>query len=282
MSNKFENRFENFEQTPPEESWSNIQSNISKTKFNWLAFSTIVGGVVLIGLTAVLFLTNNTKKIAQKETASKVINTNTNSNSNNENIDNSLIAETDNELINNSNNVLNNNSEIQPSKNSASTNSILLAPATTKINIPIENSFQLKEVNKISQKDLNTDFISLRNNQTNEDSEADNDFVNELDNKINIEGDTTSIFRLYIPSGFTPSLETNNIFKPAYAPLLSYEMSIVHRNGNLVFCSKDINYGWNGQYKGKYCEQGTYVYIVKFINLKGEQYVQKGTVTLVR
>ncbi|NCC18486.1 MAG: hypothetical protein EOM29_06050, partial [Bacteroidia bacterium] len=53
-------------------------------------------------------------------------------------------------------------------------------------------------------------------------------------------------------------------------------------NGNLVFTSKDINYGWNGQYKGKLCEQGAYVYIVKFINLNGEQFVQKGTVNLIR
>jgi gliding motility-associated-like protein len=59
-------------------------------------------------------------------------------------------------------------------------------------------------------------------------------------------------------------------------------MSIYHRNGNLVFTSKDINYGWNGHYKGKLCEQGAYVYIVKFINLNGEQFVQKGTVNLIR
>ena len=67
MSNRFEKRFENFEQTPPEESWSNIQSNLSKTKFNWLAFSTIIGAIVLVSLTTILFLPTNSDKTIQKD-----------------------------------------------------------------------------------------------------------------------------------------------------------------------------------------------------------------------
>jgi len=280
MSNRFEKRFENFEQTPPEESWSNIQSNLSKTKFNWLAFSTIIGAIVLVSLTTILFLPTNSDKTIQKDT---INNKEINPNANTQNEEKGLIAKNDNQLFDNSKQDINTNFDNLSSENTSTSNSILLVPTTKKINTPVENSFQLKEVAKVSHhKDIDLDYTSLKDNQTNETLEVERDIQNNIENKVSSEEDTISQFRLYIPNGFTPTLESNNIFKPAYASLISYEMSIYHRNGNLVFTSKDINYGWNGHYKGKLCEQGAYVYIVKFINLNGEQFVQKGTVNLIR
>lgn len=279
MSNRFEKRFENFEQTPPQESWSNIQSNLSKTKFNWLAFSTIIGAIVLVSLTTILFLPTNSNKTVQKDT---INNKEINPNVNTQNEEKGLIAKNDNQLFDNSKQDINTNFDNLSSENTSTSNSILLVPTTKKINTPVENSFQLKEVAKISQNEIKSDYISQKNNQTNETLEVERDIQNNIENKVSSEEDTISQFRLYIPNGFTPTLESNNIFKPAYASLISYEMSIYHRNGNLVFTSKDINYGWNGHYKGKLCEQGAYVYIVKFINLNGEQFVQKGTVNLIR
>ena len=279
MSNRFEKRFENFEQTPPEESWSNIQSNLSKTKFNWLAFSTIIGAIVLVSLTTILFLPTNSDKTIQKDT---INNKEINPNANTQNEEKGLIAKNDNQLFDNSKQDINTNFDNLSSENTSTSNSILLVPTTKKINTPVENSFQLKEVAKVSHKDIDLDYTSLKDNQTNETLEVERDIQNNIENKLSSPEDTISQFRLYIPNGFTPTLESNNIFKPAYASLISYEMSIYHRNGNLVFTSKDINYGWNGHYKGKLCEQGAYVYIVKFINLNGEQFVQKGTVNLIR
>lgn len=279
MSNRFEKRFENFEQTPPQESWSNIQSNLSKTKFNWLAFSTIIGAIVLVSLTTILFLPTNSDKTIQKDS---INNKEINPNANTQKEEKGLIAKNDNQLFDNSKQDINTNFDNLSSENTSTSNSILLVPTTKKINTPVENSFQLKEVAKVSHKDIDLDYTSLKDNQTNETLEVERDIQNNIENKVSSEEDTISQFRLYIPNAFTPSLESNNIFKPAYLSLISYEMYIYHRNGNLVFTSKDINIGWNGQYKGKNCEQGAYVYIVKFINLKGEQYVQKGTVNLIR
>ena len=279
MSNRFEKRFENFEQTPPQESWSNIQSNLYKTKFNWLAFSTIIGAIVLVSLTTILFLPTNSNKTVQKDT---INNKEINPNVNTQNEEKGLITKNDNQLFDNSKQDINTNFDNLSSENTSTSNSILLVPTTKKINTPVENSFQLKEVAKVSHKDIDLDYTSLKDNQTNETLEVERDIQNNIENKVSSEEDTISQFRLYIPNGFTPTLESNNIFKPAYASLISYEMSIYHRNGNLVFTSKDINYGWNGHYKGKLCEQGAYVYIVKFINLNGEQFVQKGTVNLIR
>ena len=278
MSNRFEKRFENFEQTPPEGSWSNIQNNLYKTKFNWLAFSTIIGAIVLVSISIILFLPTNSNKTVQKDISNKEINPNVNV----QNKEKGLITKNDKQLFDNSKQDINTNFDNLSSENTSTSNSILLVPATKKINTPIENSFQLKEVAKISQNEIKSDYISQKNNQTNETLEVERENQNNIENKLSSPEDTISQFRLFIPNAFTPSLESNNIFKPSYVSLKSYEMRIYHRNGNLVFTSKDINYGWNGQYKGKLCEQGAYVYIVKFINLNGEQFVQKGTVNLIR
>ena len=106
--------------------------------------------------------------------------------------------------------------------------------------------------------------------------------MNEIDNKASIGEDTNLIFRLFIPNAFTPMQNTNNVFKPAFETLKTYEMHIYNRKGLLVFTSKDINNGWNGLYKGKLCEQGAYAYIIIFKNLEGKEYKQSGTVYLIR
>ena len=161
MSNRFEKRFENFEQTPPQESWSNIQSNLSKTKFNWLAFSTIIGAIVLVSLTTILFLPTNSNKTVQKDT---INNKEINPNVNTQNEEKGLIAKNDNQLFDNSKQDINTNFDNLSSENTSTSNSILLVPTTKKINTPVENSFQLKEVAKISQNEIKSDYISQKNN----------------------------------------------------------------------------------------------------------------------
>ena len=197
MSNRFEKRFENFEQTPPEESWSNIQSNLSKTKFNWLAFSAIIGAIVLVSLTTILFLPTNSDKTIQKDT---INNKEINPNANTQNEEKGLIAKNDNQLFDNSKQNINTNFDNLSSENTSTSNSILLVPTTKKINTPVENSFQLKEVAKISQNEINSDYISQKNNKTNETSEVEIENQNYVENKVISEEDTISQFRLFIPN----------------------------------------------------------------------------------
>ena len=87
---------------------------------------------------------------------------------------------------------------------------------------------------------------------------------------------------MFIPNAFTPTETTNNVFKPAYTILKSYEMKIFNRSGVLLFTSKDINKGWDGYYKGRLCDIGTYVYIIKYENMEGRVYGQDGVVNLIR
>lgn len=92
---------------------------------------------------------------------------------------------------------------------------------------------------------------------------------------------------LYVPNTFTPDGDQfNNVFKPVIGEgfdHLEYELLIFNRWGELVFESHDVNYGWDGTYLGRTCQDGTYVWK---INIKkagiDDRVVKLGHVTLLR
>ena len=56
MSDRLKKEFENFEVSPDKKLWRNIKSQLIKPKFNWLAFSTISGAIIITTGIVVLFL----------------------------------------------------------------------------------------------------------------------------------------------------------------------------------------------------------------------------------
>jgi gliding motility-associated-like protein len=58
-------------------------------------------------------------------------------------------------------------------------------------------------------------------------------------------------------------------------------MSIFNRYGTLIFFTDDLNQGWDGRYKGEFCKQGVYIYVIEFVNSLGEKQTRKGTVALI-
>ncbi|MDP3556350.1 MAG: gliding motility-associated C-terminal domain-containing protein [Bacteroidota bacterium] len=76
-------------------------------------------------------------------------------------------------------------------------------------------------------------------------------------------------FALYIPNSFTPNGDgVNDIFKPLGYGIIDLELTIFNRWGQLLFSAKgsfvEGNFvQWDGKFKGKTCEQGTYIY--KFV-----------------
>jgi len=88
---------------------------------------------------------------------------------------------------------------------------------------------------------------------------------------------------IYVPTGFTPNGDGKNdilnIF-PIGVKLKSF--SIYNRWGNLVFTTEDSSKGWNGSYNGKQQPRGTYTWVARIIDLKGQPVLQKGTLTLIR
>lgn len=87
-----------------------------------------------------------------------------------------------------------------------------------------------------------------------------------------------------LPTSFSPNgdnindilfLNTNNISKLE-------EWAVYNRWGERVFFSTNIMEGWDGVYKGKPQEIGTYVYYAKATGINNEPLFIKGNVTLVR
>ena len=91
---------------------------------------------------------------------------------------------------------------------------------------------------------------------------------------------------LYMPNIFTPgNTAGNNHFGPVSEHTLTQEMYIYNRRGELVFQCDEVNCQWDGRdSKGNLCEQGTYVYFVRYTNIfePDRTRVKKGTVTLVK
>ena len=97
---------------------------------------------------------------------------------------------------------------------------------------------------------------------------------------------------LRVPSAFMPHTrrEMNGMFRVIYQePSLQFvgdfEMFVYDRRGTLVFQSDDINKGWDGKYKDKFCPVGAYVYIIRYTIITNSGGVvpheKKGTVLLV-
>ena len=92
--------------------------------------------------------------------------------------------------------------------------------------------------------------------------------------------DCSNIF--YIPNTFTPNGNSlNDIFKPVFSKpeyIEAYKFFIYNRWGNLLYYTTDVYDGWTGYG----CEEGVYVYVVEYKNIKEKRKQIKGTVTLLR
>ena len=91
---------------------------------------------------------------------------------------------------------------------------------------------------------------------------------------------------LWQPNVFTPDDYSNNIFAfSTTIEMISFEIWIYNRNGQLVWHGDDIAKGWDGRTNdGTPCPQGAYVYYFKY-TMKAEpdrEYLGDGTVTLLR
>ena len=92
----------------------------------------------------------------------------------------------------------------------------------------------------------------------------------------------------YVPNAFSPDGDgLNDVFKVTCNSenISSFRMYIYNRWGALVFESKEISLGWDGEYKGKPASQGVYVYKIEYsigTSAQDESRLKSGTVMLVR
>lgn len=88
---------------------------------------------------------------------------------------------------------------------------------------------------------------------------------------------------IYVPNTFTPDGdEFNNVFEAIVGNVQDVEMLIYNRWGELIFESNDPSIGWDGTYAGFKCQDGTYVWKLKVIDLNGIPSEYVGHVNLLR
>ena len=89
--------------------------------------------------------------------------------------------------------------------------------------------------------------------------------------------------RLFVPNSFTPNGDgINDIFLPKGIFVSEYNLQIFNRWGEKLFESDDLNKGWDGSFKNKVCQLGTYYYQIRGKGANGKSEVHNGTVQLLK
>jgi gliding motility-associated-like protein len=89
---------------------------------------------------------------------------------------------------------------------------------------------------------------------------------------------------LYVPSAFSPNNDgKNDQFKFIAVGMKSVDLfQVYNRYGQIIYSSTEIMKGWDGKMNGVNQPSGTYVWMIKGIDLTGIVHYKRGTVTLVR
>lgn len=89
---------------------------------------------------------------------------------------------------------------------------------------------------------------------------------------------------LYVPSAFTPGEDgLNDLFRPIPLGIKQLDFfRVYNRWGELVYETKMFGDGWNGKFKGKPQETGTYVWQAQAVDYTGKVIFKKGSVILIR
>lgn len=109
---------------------------------------------------------------------------------------------------------------------------------------------------------------------------AENSCVDSLTEIITV----NSCCTFFLPNAFSPNKDgTNDYYGPeSFANLRYYQMKIFNRWGQQVFESFDIAGKWDGTYRNKPADPGTYFYYVKATCAEGIELIRKGDILLIR
>jgi gliding motility-associated-like protein len=89
---------------------------------------------------------------------------------------------------------------------------------------------------------------------------------------------------IYVPNAFTPDNNgINDRFHPIAVGMYSIDFfEVFNRLGQRVYSARSIGEGWDGTFNGKPQPVGTYVWIIKGQDYRGNMHSEKGTVVLIR
>jgi len=81
---------------------------------------------------------------------------------------------------------------------------------------------------------------------------------------------------------YDPESFDNDVFYPLTKYVREYLFQIYNRWGELVFKSDDLAIGWDGYYKGKLCQQETYIWKLDIEWTTGRKFNEVGRILLIR
>jgi gliding motility-associated-like protein len=91
------------------------------------------------------------------------------------------------------------------------------------------------------------------------------------------------VFELYVPTAFSPNGDgVNDEFMVQGTNINYYHIDIYSPSSVLVYTSSDINYGWDGRYKGENMPPDNYLWVIEYVNTRSEKHKSSGYVELVR
>lgn len=93
----------------------------------------------------------------------------------------------------------------------------------------------------------------------------------------------TIISDFQLPNIFTPNGDgTNDEFLPFTEGVTDYHLMIFDRWGELIFESRDVKVGWDGNFNGKPCQQDAYVWKAQVKFFDGRDLNKTGSITILR
>jgi gliding motility-associated-like protein len=89
---------------------------------------------------------------------------------------------------------------------------------------------------------------------------------------------------VFVPNAFSPNDDgANDLFEIGVAcEMKTFSFSIFNRYGERVFHTSDLNVLWDGTFKGKPCDAGTYFYYTSYTNIRDIKAQKKGDLILFR
>ncbi len=88
---------------------------------------------------------------------------------------------------------------------------------------------------------------------------------------------------IYVPNTFTPDENVfNNDFRAITQNIIDFKMTIYNRWGEIIFQSFDKDSAWNGYYGGSKAQDGTYIWVIKYVDLNELKGEIVGHVTLLK
>jgi gliding motility-associated-like protein len=108
-------------------------------------------------------------------------------------------------------------------------------------------------------------------------------YANECFSENNVKVNVRKIEDLYIPNIFTPNQdEKNDCWRVFGLNIQKINVQIFDKIGQKVFASNQVDFCWDGTFKGQYCKNDVYFYKIEVVFKDGNSQEYKGPLTLMK